>query len=128
MGTVTELRGAITEIDAAGTAAVESLVGTVHGIPAADARPGDAVVAVFRPESPILYDDQPAAAPNVWRCMVKHKMFMGAFLEIIVDVLAPDGHTIEATVTAPRGSGFREGSEVWMQVPVQALRILAADQ
>lgn len=122
MGTLTEIGGTARRVGE--RTVVDTALGPVVGHAADGVAPGSPVVAAFRPEWATLSDEPGGADHNVWQCLVKHKMFMGSSMEVIVELQGSDGTVVEATVTARRGSGFREGSVCHLHVPAEQLRIL----
>ncbi|WP_162802051.1 ABC transporter ATP-binding protein [Ornithinimicrobium murale] len=123
MGTISEISGSVSGINASGVVTLQTALGPISGTASASLAVGSEVVAAFRPERALLSYDEPGDTANVWRCAVKHKMFMGSYMEVLLDIMFGD-ERCGATVTAPRGSGFREGSEAWIHVPVESMLVL----
>ncbi|RLV54553.1 ABC transporter ATP-binding protein [Aeromicrobium phragmitis] len=122
MGTTTEVSGTATSID--GMVALDTAVGRVIGKPTSAIVDGDRAVGVFRPEWGHVVHEHPGADHNVWPCVVKLKSFMGAHMEVVVELRTSSGAPVEATVAAPRGSGLREGQCYYLHVPSADLCVL----
>lgn len=124
MGTVAELPGQVEDV--AERTVVDTSLGKVVGHSSTTIRAGDRAVAVFRPEWAQVDSEPMSKDHNVWSCTVKHKMFMGSAMELVVEIeSAVSSSTIETLVRVPRGSGYREGQALTLHVPSEAMRIVA---
>ncbi|WP_160320153.1 ABC transporter ATP-binding protein [Rhodococcus rhodochrous] len=124
MGTVAELPGTVEETT--GDTVVDTALGKVVGHSSTMVVSGQQATAVFRPEWAHISPDPISADHNVWSCTVKHKMFMGSAMELVVEIESTvSSRTAEALVRVPRGSGYREGQELSLHVPSDAMRIVA---
>lgn len=126
MGTTTEIAGTAAELGQ--EIVVETALGKVAGKRTSGEKvvAGRPTVAVFRPEWAHVSQTRPDTDHNTWECTVKLKSFMGAHMEVLVEIPAADGSVLEATVTAPRGSGLREGHGYYLHVPKTDMCILPA--
>jgi iron(III) transport system ATP-binding protein len=123
MGTVTEIPGRITTTGS--LVELDTHLGTVVGTAPSTTSLGMEATAVFRPEWAQVQAHPITAESNVWECSVKHKMFMGSAMELVLSLDGGQNQpTIDASVRVPRGSGFREGEQVWLHVPAANMRIV----
>ncbi|WP_185973161.1 ABC transporter ATP-binding protein [Aeromicrobium piscarium] len=122
MGTTTEVPGTAAHVD--GQVVLETPLGPVVGKSTGVIAEGGPAVAAFRPEWAHVTQEHPGADHNVWPCIVKLKSFMGAHMEVVVELRTVAGEPVEATVTAPRGSGLREGQDYYLHVPAADMCIL----
>lgn len=122
MGPSNEIKGTVAEVGADVV-----LVTTPWGVVAGTLRSGsvsvgDTVDVMLRPESCSLLRE-PASGPNTWPCKVVWQTFMGAFVELQLNVNGPQG-TFNLIALAPKNS-FSEGDSVWVKVVAPAMWVFA---
>ncbi|CAN7717957.1 ABC transporter ATP-binding protein [Aminobacter aminovorans] len=83
---------------------------------------GDTVEVMLRPESCRL-SREPVDRPNAWQCTIERQTFMGAFVELQLDVAGPEG-AFQLFALAPKYS-FSEGEIAWIKVAPQAMWVFA---
>jgi iron(III) transport system ATP-binding protein len=119
VGSANELPGTLRALEG-GVAVVETELGEVRGVAADGVAPGDAVVAVCRPERTRLARDEPAS-PNRWRAEVRAAAFLGASLEHVVRVGERTFRlwSVDTKLLEP-------GTETWLYVDPENVRVLPA--
>ncbi|WP_209448857.1 ABC transporter ATP-binding protein [Rhodococcus qingshengii] len=124
MGTVAEFPGTVTSTSP--RAVLDTPLGAVVGHAASSVQLGQQATAVFRPEWAQVGNEAIPADHNVWNCTVKHKMFMGSAMDVVVEIdSAVSSRTSDALIRVPRGSGYREGQTLSLHIPSDAMRIVA---
>lgn len=122
MGPSNEAKGTVAEVGA-GIVSVITPWGVVAGtLRSGSVSAGDTVDVMLRPESCRL-SREPAGGPNTWPCKIERQTFMGAFVELQLDVTGPQG-AFPLIALAPKNS-FSEGESVWVKVVPQAMWVFA---
>jgi ABC-type Fe3+/spermidine/putrescine transport system ATPase subunit len=130
IGSTNELTGTVRATSAAGVT-VDAGFGVVHGVAGgARLRPGQAVVALWRPQASTLTAGEPAT-PNRWPVEVTATRYLGTHTEHTVRIAGRDlvvwqaGSGVRAT---PAGAGeATAGDRAWMGVAAEDVRVLATD-
>lgn len=123
MGPANEFKGRITGELPGGLVEVNSLLGPLVGT----ARTGGVVIgaeveALFRPEACSL-DEVSGEGPNNWPASVVRRSFMGAFVELWLDVRVGD-RRVRVTALGPKNARS-EGAEINLHIPPGSVWVFA---
>jgi iron(III) transport system ATP-binding protein len=115
MGPANEFKGRVGHVGPAGAVELDTALGRLVGI----LRTGSGTAhgqaeALFRPEACVLSDAVPEG-PNCWSASVVRRSFMGAFVELWLDVKVGDG-PVRITALAPKNT-YAEGAQIGLHVP-----------
>jgi iron(III) transport system ATP-binding protein len=125
IGSTNELAGTVRASTAAGVT-VDAGFGVVHGLAGgARLRPGQAVIALWRPQASTLTVGEPATA-NRWPVELTASRYLGTHTEHTVRIAGRD------LVVWQAGSGVQStegaaGDAVWLGVAAGDVRVLATD-
>jgi iron(III) transport system ATP-binding protein len=115
MGPTNEFKGRIGRTDAAGVVALDTALGPLVGTLRSRGGAVEAEAeALFRPEACLL-SDAVQQGPNSWSARVARRSFMGAFVELWLDVRVGD-EPVRITALAPKNT-YAEGAEIGVKVP-----------
>lgn len=123
MGSANEVTGRMTPRGSQ-RAEVDTSIGVISGV-LGDATVDREAVALWRPENCHIAESAPAGQPNCWPVNVAHRLFMGSYMELIVE-FDVGGERHELLVRTPRHTRIREGDNRWLYVNEDDVRVLAA--
>jgi iron(III) transport system ATP-binding protein len=115
VGVANEIPGTVVAVNA-DRVRLDTALGPVVGVPAGTAVPGQAAVAVWRPEHGVLSADD-LDHPNTWRATRRLAMFAGAHTDHHLDV-AGLSQRVWTTGAAP------DGHDLWVSVHPDHVRVI----
>lgn len=112
IGSTNQFTGQLVSIAGEGLGVVRTDVGEMSCGLMNDLTPGADVVVVVRPESVVLHRTKPAATANVVQGKVATAMFLGEYVDCVIEL----GKTLLQT-HQPHSLEVRRGETVWVELP-----------
>ena len=124
MGATNELRGVLTDGQGTSDAVLATKAGEMHGLLVNPSATSTDVVAFFRPEACVLSATRPEATANVWRAKLLHRMFMGTYAELMVELDLPGDERMSVIVYTNAATDWGPDANMWLHVPPSAVRVI----
>jgi iron(III) transport system ATP-binding protein len=123
IGSTNQLNGQVARVSENGTGLVKTDAGELSCGLLSGLGPGAGVVVVVRPESVVLHLKKPAHAENVMAGKIGAAMFLGEYVECMVELgnnvfQTHQRHTLQV----------QRGDPVWVELPAEDCMALPADQ
>jgi iron(III) transport system ATP-binding protein len=124
MGATNELRGVLRDADVPSNAMITTRAGEVRGLLVDPSVESKDVIAFFRPESCVLSDARPDATANVWRGKLLHRMFMGTYAELMVELELPNDENVSVIAYSNAAAEWGPDAPIWLHVPPSSVRLI----
>jgi iron(III) transport system ATP-binding protein len=124
MGATNELRGVLTEGQGTSEALLATQAGELRGLLVDPSATSTDVRAFFRPEACVLSETRPEVTANVWRGKLLHRMFMGTYAELMVELDLPGEERTSIIVYTTAVTQWQPDAQVWLHVPPSAVRVI----
>jgi iron(III) transport system ATP-binding protein len=124
MGATNDLKGVLVDGSEGPEGTLATDAGEVRGLVVSPKAGSTSARAFFRPEACELSAEQPQTSVNVWPARVQHRMFMGTYAELLVELDGVGDEPVNLIVYSNTATAWEEGTKAWLHVPPAAVRLI----